>query len=262
MINRRWISIGLTLLFGCVDAEYVKGLETRIGKVEKENMELRADMEAAWANALCSDDVHLLIDSVNQKCQQSLRNAGDRQDAGFCTDTDIALAVLVADPKHQGRFLSLMRSQRHTVLYIAPGSTSISVARAQGFQRLIGQRLLPTTRFLIATQSGPNPRQPVLRDARTKAARPAAPAPAAVLAEGRRRVNLIADHLAESGVPRDRMLKWLFSFPLDRAEMDRQDDLPRLGEPDDLYTSVWVFRVDCQLDSNSGSTARGAAHNP
>src|SRR5262245_39710660 len=117
--TRIGVSVCALLMLSCVDPEYVKSLETRIEKTEKDNKELRADMEAAWANALCADDVRILINSVNQKCQDSLRNNQNSQMAGFCTDPDIVMAVLVADPKHQGRFLSLMRSQRHAVAYIA-----------------------------------------------------------------------------------------------------------------------------------------------
>ena len=65
--------------------------------------------------ALCSPPVRQLIDDVSAVCR--------RED--ICLDQKISTLVGDADPTHTGRFITLMRQQRHAVLFFSGNDTLI-----------------------------------------------------------------------------------------------------------------------------------------
>lgn len=256
-----WLIVSLNLT-GCLTLYDKSLLDDQNQRLSDEVKELRADMQLAWGNALCTDDVRYLVQQVSASCAESLKKTPDKKSAGVCMDSSIGTYLLEADPKGQGRFLSLMGSQRHVVFYTAPSELGLSSRRVQKVaKRLLGEKLLPTTRFLIASESVPNPSPPMIKDKKGKSVRPPSVSAEAAKAEGLRRVNLVADLLQGAKVQPERILKWLFGFPIDSKEFSREEDKPALGESDDYYAGVWVFRVDCgePLQSDDHSNTSGSA---
>lgn len=227
----------------------VERLEKRIEGLEGSVRDLHRELQLTWANALCSGDVQQLIERVSQSCAAAAEAERNTRFEGVCRESDIGRHLLDADPRGQGRFLSLMNSQRHSVFYIAPGQNSLVPRRVEKLKtRLLPQRRLPTTKFLIASNSASNPL--VGRDkgkGKGKAAppNPEKANPEKAMEEGARRIELVNNLLLELGIPKSLILRWLFSFPIDNAEFQREDDKTAIGETDDPYSGVWVFRVDC-----------------
>lgn len=221
-------------------------MERRISTLENTVTDLQRELQLTWANALCSGDVQLLIEQVSKSCQAAAEAERNSRYEGVCRENDIGRFLLDADPRGQGRFLSLMNSQRHSVFYIPPGQSSLVPRRVERLKRrLLPERRLPTTKFLIASNTATNPLLGREKPGRGKASKPAPPNPDKAMEEGLRRINLVNDLLLELGVPKPMLLKWLFSFPIDNAEFQREDDKTAIGETDDPYSGVWVFRVDC-----------------
>ena len=237
----------MIVLFGLSSLNVSCTLEDRVTGLEASVKALHDELQLTWANALCTGDVQYLIEKVSQSCKASKAERGSPFE-GVCRENDVGRHLLDADPRGQGRFLSLMNSQRHAVFYIPPAENTLSDRRVEKLKiRLLPRRLLPTTKFLIASNSvlNPNTSRDKSKGKPPKAPTVAAVAPEKAAEEGLRRINLVADLLADLKIPQDRVLKWLFSFPIDAAEFQREDDKTAIGETNDPYTGVWVFRVDC-----------------
>ncbi len=259
MTYSQWRLTTTRILFACFMLSLFDcTLEGKVNRLSDELKELRSEMQLTWGNALCSDDVRFLVQQVSAECAASLKNASGTRAAGVCTDNSINTALVEADPKGQGRFLLLMGSQRHVVFYIAPGETGLSAHRVQKLgKRLLEQKILSTTRFLLATDSLPNPSPVLIKDKRGRLIRPRTPSPEFGEDEGLRRINLVADYLHNAGIPTERILKWLFKFTIDSSDFSRVEDKPALGESSDPYSGIWVVRVDCGEPLKSDSTPIG-----
>jgi hypothetical protein len=109
----------------------------------------------------------------------------------------------------------------HEVIYLGKEGTAIPQPRQERLIRIAKRALLDNTKFLIASS------------------------PESGQEEAERRARFIEYQLQEYGIPTNRISRWIYAFPANKADIDRVVDQPALGETKDLNRGVWVFRADC-----------------
>jgi hypothetical protein len=243
-----WGSLGL---FGCY-AEELAELREKVERLQACNSCAQSQLIQGLSLALCSPPVRQLIDTVGNACRSQ----------EICLDQKISTLVGDADPTHTGKFITLMRPQRHAVLYFAPNDTLIG-----GPQGLFAQRLktlalpqppwLPTTRFLVVSNLKP----PSAVAGATDGARLSTTDPAVARAE--RRGQQVIELLLDFGFPnsqgqtqkvdRKQILHWVYAFTRKKDESLLYEEQPAPGS--DLSQSVWVFRIDCATPEGTGAEA-------
>lgn len=205
----------------------IRVLEERIENLEKDQRELARQ-------ALCPREVRRLMEDGRRECTPG----------SACSNPEIGLFVNDADPRHEGRFLSLMDSQDHRAVYfkgkvptppasgpkdayLEEGHKAIGDKQLKRLRRLLQPQLLSTTQFLVVSHPG---------ERRDKLA-------------AEQRGSLVIDTMLEIGkkeridLRTARILHWIYPFAIQRGEKMRAEDRPPPGYS--LGQSVWVFRVDC-----------------
>jgi hypothetical protein len=251
----RWFSAPLLCSvigsWGCY-AEELAELREKVERLQACNSCAQTQLTQGLALALCSPPVRQLIDDVSAVCRRD----------DICLDQKISTLVGDADPTHTGRFISLMRQQRHAVLFFAANDTLIG-----GPQGLYAQRMkrlafpqppwMPTTRFLVvsnlkATSGGGSGGD----GSRLSTADPA-------VARAERRGQQVIELLLDFGfsnnqgqtqkVDRRQILHWVYAFTKKKDETLLYEEQPVPGS--DLTQSVWVFRIDCATPEGSSPDA-------
>lgn len=211
----------LVLLAGCASPQQQADLALLNRRVEA----LENEVREGWANALCRPEVRQFLESVREVC-----NKGES-----CSHSNINLAVLDADPTHQGRFVALMNSQRHEAIYLSSDlGAKPDFGQRQRLKRLLRRPWLSTTRFLVVANPGPRSRPS--EPGWTRLANPAEGRAALVL-------DLLQRDFAELRDEKHRVQVLLYGFDVKPGESARRDDMVPPGGS--LGRSVWVFRVDC-----------------
>lgn len=190
--------------------EELKTLNARVTRLDTE-------VQDGFRLALCHPEVRQLLDDVRNEC-----NAIET-----CSTKMIHPAVMSADPKHKGRFLTFMSRLRHEAVYMRPSQLEFTKFRRERIERLATLPLLKNTTFLIVAH-------PVLNETNHHA-------------EALRRAKLMAAKLSEynKDINLSRIQIWIYSFDVSKADIENPADLPYLTEPTDLTRAVWVFRADC-----------------
>lgn len=237
--------------WGCY-AEELAELREKVERLQACNSCAQTQLTQGLALALCSPPVRQLIDDVSAVCRRD----------DICLDQKISTLVGDADPTHTGRFITLMRQQRHAVLFFASNDTLIG-----GPQGLYAQRMkrlafpqppwMPTTRFLIvsnlkATSSG---------NSSGDGSRLSTADPAVARAErrGQQVIELLLDFNFSNNpqqtqkVDRRQILHWVYAFTKKKDETLLYEEQPVPGS--DLSQSVWVFRIDCATPEGSSPDA-------
>lgn len=253
-VSRLRSSVAAAVLFlaGCY-AEELAELRDKVERLQTCQSCAQNQLSQGLALALCSPPVRQLVDEVGAVCK--------REDV--CFDQKINTIVGEADPTHTGRFITMMRQQRHAVLFFS--SNDILIGGPQG---LYAQRLkrviypqppwLPTTRFLVVSN---------LRPTMVDAGRLSATDPAVTRAErrGQQVIEAIRD-LSFPSTPKveaSQILHWIFAFTRKKDETLLYEETPVPGT--ELAQSVWVFRIDCAtpdaaaLEANTCSQCSGGA---
>lgn len=243
--------LGSLGLCGCY-AEELAELREKVERLQACNTCAQNQLIQGLSLALCSPPVRQLIDTVGNACRNQ----------EICLDQKISTLVGDADPTHTGRFITLMRQQRHSVLFFASNDTLIG-----GPQGLFAQRLktlalpqppwLPTTRFLVVS----NLRPPQGSTAAIDNSRLSTADPAVARAErrGQQVIELLLDYSFTNNqgqtqkVDRKQILHWVYAFSKKKDEMLLYEETPVAGT--DLSQSVWVFRIDCATPEGSSPDA-------
>ncbi len=247
----RCLVLGSLGLFGCY-AEELAELRDKVERLQACNSCAQSQLTQGLALALCSPPVRQLIDDVTAVCR--------RED--ICLDQKISTLVGDADPTHTGRFITLMRQQRHAVLFFAPNDTLIG-----GPQGLFAQRMkrlalpqppwLPTTRFLVVSNLKPSAGTPM----GPGGARLSTTDPVVARAErrGQQVIELLLDFEFANNqgqtqkLDRRHILHWVYAFSKKKDETLLYEEQPVPGT--DLGQSVWVFRIDCATPEGSSPDA-------
>ena len=210
-----WLLVGM-MSVACVNPRTFEEMRRDVSALRREIQGLRSSVTHVQSQvndgltlALCTPEVRQLLEDVQKEC------------ANECTTKQIRIAVLSADPEHQGRFLKLMSHVPHEVLYIAVGASGPVSFRSERLERLIRPALLRNSRFLVVSSPESNE------------------------SEANRRAELIERFLTARGIPSQTIHRWIYSFPAKQSDIIRPVDLPGLGEPKELNRGVWVFRADC-----------------
>jgi len=247
--------LGSLGLFGCY-AEELAELREKVERLQACNSCAQSQLIQGLSLALCSPPVRQLIDTVGNACRSQ----------EICLDQKISTLVGDADPTHTGKFITLMRPQRHAVLYFAPNDTLIGGPMGLFAQRLKTLALpqppwLPTTRFLVVSNLKP----PLGSAAATDSARLSTTDPAVARAErrGQQVIELLLDFGFTNNqgqtqkVDRKQILHWVYAFTRKKDEVLQPDDMPMPGT--ELSQSVWVFRVDCATPDSGASGPKESA---
>lgn len=214
--------MGLCLSAGCVSAELQARLDLLNQNVTALRMgvkDLRRELNDSMNMALCSPELSQLLSDVQKECTPVDVNSAEEQ---VCTTKQIRGAVIMADPEHRGRFIKLMSHVRHEVLYLREGTFDLVPLREERLNRLAHQAILRNTRFLVVSSPEGGGQK-----------------------EAERRADQVAKELIKRGVGREIIQRWIYSFPIDRKEIERMTDLPGIGETQQLNRGVWIFRADC-----------------
>lgn len=215
--------VALLALGGCTNAQLVRRIEQLEQKVHllTESVALaRREVSDGLNMALCTPELRQLLDDVQKECTPG--TAVSDNEPEMCTTKQIRGAVVAADPDHKGRFLKLMSHVRHEVFYFREGANDLVPLREERLTRLAHQAILHNTRFLVVSSpEGGNDKESI------------------------RRANIIVKELVRRGVPRSLVQRWIYAYPADRKDIDRMNDLPGIGETQQLNRGVWVFRADC-----------------
>lgn len=243
--------LGSLSISGCY-AEELAELREKVERLQACNSCAQNQLTQGLALALCSPPVRQLIDDVTAVCRRD----------DICLDQKISTLVGDADPTHTGRFITLMRQQRHAVLFFAPNDTLIG-----GPQGLYAKRMqrvalpqppwLPTTRFLVVSNLKP----PLGSGAGGDNARLSTTDPAVARAErrGQQVIELLLDYAFTNNqgqtqkVDRRQILHWVYAFTKKKDETLLYEEQPVPGT--DLSQSVWVFRIDCATPEGSSPDA-------
>lgn len=208
-------------------------------KVDQHHLALRAELNAGWASALCKDEVQQFLSDIRSACQPGR----------LCADSRIQSVALDMEAQHHGRFLTLMASQRHTTVFFGMrGAPRLVELHRVNLQRIAEKPWLPTTRFLVMSNTGNT-------EGMNKAALERAEN--AATQRGEQVINEILrvypDIVAPSqssdagGPPRhrtnERVIHVVFNFEPKRDEVLSIADRPPPGGS--FKHSVWIFRVDC-----------------
>lgn len=198
-------------------AQQLRELRAQLDQQRQQLQRMESEINDGLSLALCRPELRQLLEDVQRECQTP--TSGD--DPVLCTTKQIRPAVIAADPEHRGRFLKMMSSLRHEVVYVPRGRSAVVRNREERLHRLAQQVLLRTTLFLVVSHSESG------------------------VDEAVRRAEFIEGLLTKEGVPRERLRRWIYSFPANRTDIERPTDRPGPGEPEDLTRGVWVFRADC-----------------
>lgn len=185
---------------------------------------LEAEMNDGLSIALCRPELRQMLEDVSRECADaSPRAAAAASDkaAPMCSTRSIRPAVIAADSQHKERFLRMMVSLRHEVAYVRKGADLIMRDREVQLRKLAQQTLLRNTTVLIVSNAG------LGEDAAAQ------------------RAAVAQRYLVQYGVPEERIRRWLYAFPVTKADIERPQDRPQPGEPEDLRLGLWVFRADC-----------------
>lgn len=230
-------------LAGCVTKDDLRLLDQRLSAIDDKldgmknnqqewNARTEKELRLGWANALCRNEVRQLIADVKKGCKGATQ----------CKDQKIALAVNVADPNHEGRFITLMDSQRHEVFYLPGDLLDPPQGSKRNRKRLlqfIDQPSLPTTQFLVVSNSG-------VPSEVKRSSHESKDVTDWRLQKAEARGKVIVKEMLDDHVPADRILLWVFGFDVQKNEVVRKDDRPPPGiKKEDAVRPVWVFRVDC-----------------
>ena len=223
-------------------------LREKVERLQACNACAQSQLTQGLALALCSPPVRQLIDDVSAVCR--------REDV--CLDQKISTLVGDADPTHTGRFISLMRQQRHSVIYFGGNDVMAGGPHglyAQRLKRLIYPQppWLPTTRFLIVSNLKPGNGSDGGRLSTTDPA----------VARAERRGQQVIEQVLDFGFPnnqgqvqkvdRRQILHWVYAFTKKKDETLLYEEQPVPGS--DLSQSVWVFRIDCASPEGSSPDA-------
>lgn len=232
MSPRWWRAYGwalFLLLSGCVDlrpmTQELAALRTQQEQQNKRVAAVEQELQDGLRIALCRPEIRQLLDDVRSECTKA--GASQTGPAAMCETRQIHPAVISADPEHKGRFLKFMSLLRHEAFYMKRGASEIIKFRRERLDRLAGQAILKNTMFLVVAHPSPgDPERNV---------------------EAMKRAKVIAEKLKQknSDIDDQRVLLWIYEFPVGRSEIDTLADRPGPGEPTDLNMSVWVFRADC-----------------
>src|SRR5581483_2775134 len=116
-------------------ADTNKSLREQVRDLQAQMEQLDDELREAWGAAFCRPEVRQLLEDVQKECgtsQVASRGAG----GSTCTTKSITPAVIDADPRHKGRFLTFMTSQRHEAFYLGRGQASLSPWRLKRLRRL------------------------------------------------------------------------------------------------------------------------------
>lgn len=219
--------MGLFLPYHCANTEQLVKMEEQL-RVVQQNQEqhtaylrsLEGELREGLTIALCRPEIRQLLEDVERECRRGADAA-----TATCNTKRIHPAVVSADPEQRGNFLKFMTYLRHEVFYITPGKVTPTSVRRARLERLARQPLLKNTRFLVVAH-------PVVGEAGADV-------------EAMRRAEGIAAILRQSQIPSERVLRWIYAFPVTINDLTYPMDRPIPGEPRDLTRSVWVFRADC-----------------
>lgn len=213
---------GLFSVGGCVNSQMqtrLELIEANLSALRQGVKDLRREVNDSMTMALCTPELSQLLDDVQKECTPVDPTSAEEQ---VCTTKQIRAAVIAADPEHRGRFLKLMGHVRHEVLYMREGTFDLVPLREARLNRLAHQAILRNTRFLVVSSpEGGGEKEAV------------------------RRAEQVAKELIKRGVYREIIQRWIYSFPVDRKEIERMNDLPGIGEIQQLNRGVWIFRADC-----------------
>lgn len=208
----------------CYDPQLVArldDLEKQFARLVYSNNELRKGINDGLNMALCTPELSQLLDDVQKECTPATTALAADEDAS-CTTKQIRGAVIAADPDHKGRFLKLMSHVRHEVLYFSEGAVNYAPFRQDRLNRLSHQALLHNTRFLVVSSPEGGGDK-----------------------EATRRANIVIKELVKNNMPRKIIQRWIYAFPAEKRDIERMNDLPGIGETQQLNRGVWVFRADC-----------------
>ena len=201
----------LEMQISTLTSQQQKRLE-ELNQYQKEMEQLRMQVNDGLTLALCTPEIRQLLEDVQRECVNIF---------GLCTTKQIRPAVISADPEHRGRFLKLMSHLPHEVVYLGIGASEIDADRAYRLSRLIRPALLKSTLFLVVSS------------------------PEGGEAEAVRRAERVERLLLNGKLPPAKIRRWLYGFPVNKADILRQRDLPAIGETMELHRGVWIFRADC-----------------
>lgn len=188
----------------------IEVLQGRVGRLEGE-------VQDGLSLALCSTELRYLLESVRKECGES----GASGTPAMCTTNDVRGSVMRADPEHKGRFLKFMSHLPHEVVYLADGATEIPPHRQEKLMRLARRAVLKNTVFLIVSS------------------------PESGSKEAEKRADLLRRLLVDLKIPAEKLWRWIYAFPANRADIEKKSDLPGLGEDQRPNHGVWIFRADC-----------------
>lgn len=217
---------------GCFLEELAE-VKREVEQLKAHNQALDKQLRLGWANALCRDEVRLLLQRVRKDCGKTR-----------CLNRKIATAVSEVDPTHQGYFATMMSSQRHEVFYLREQEKTLDPSYRRRLHDLVQAPWLPTTDFLVVSNLA-SPTAP---------GRPRSDEPSREEQAAERRGLLLIEEMLRLEFPesdpakiaKERVIHWVFGFTIKKAERMSMDDLPPPGR--ELKNSVWVFRVDCAGD--------------
>ncbi len=224
-----WLSF-----LGCADYKaLLRETESIRALVEAQNKRLVAmdqEMHDGFRIALCRPEIRQLLEDVRTECTPIVdqKDPGARKaEPAMCETKKIHPAVMSADPEHKGRFLKFMTLLRHEAIYVRKGATEILKVRRDRLEKFAAMPVLKNTVILIVAH--PLPKD---QDANVEALR---------------RAKMIARKIKQhnGNISDDKISIWIYSFPVNKDEIDNPVDLPSVGEVSDLVSSVWVFRADC-----------------
>lgn len=246
---------GAFVLMSCSEAAV---LRQQLDDTNRRLARLIEHSRAGWRQALCNRETRLLMSAVQRECEN-----------GSCDKENPSAEVISAqvcnlDPKRRERFLEILIEQEREVFYLYSNSKTLSdESRRRLTSLVLGNRPLPTTRFLVVTR--PWDKEP---DKYGHAERRGRVVQSTIveLLLGHYRGELSPEEQAQRGlsatdVRRQRTLLWPYAFPL-RANMKVRPAtgglLPPAGKPFEAWANatntdappddergVWVFRLDC-----------------
>jgi len=230
------LCIGLALACGsCAIQEQLTALTEEVEKLraivetERRNQaSLKQATEMALVSATCHQEVLDLLSQVSTACAQG---------AEFCELTKIPLAIMEADPSHEGRFVTMMATQRHAAIYFLKGSDDpwLNTFNQQRFTTLLGQRRLRSTKILVVANvdsSKQKDRKAAAAENRTR------------IKEARARLEIVVKRLSRMDIPDESIVSMVFPFNLKKTEHLNPDEKEPPGALD-LSSSVWIFLTNC-----------------
>ena len=222
-------AIGLRLFYGGV-------LSAFLSCATNSDLALREELNAGWASALCKEEVQQFLADIRSACQPG----------HLCANSRIQSVAVDIEAQHHGRFLTLMASQRHAAIFFGQRPHLVESHRIH-IQRIVEKPWLPTTRFLVMSNTGST--AGFTPGAVERAERTATERGELVINEILKIHPEMATSLPQSPEvqPRhrtnERVIHVVFNFEPKRDEILAPADRPPPGS--NFKQSVWIFRVDC-----------------